>query len=588
MCVPYALERNDMKASGACETSLVELLQARALRHGERVFLRFLVDGEGEEETLTFTGLHAAARELATSLPAPLVPGSRAVLLYPPGLDFVRAFMACLHAGVVAVPAYPPDPRAPDATLARLRNIVRDCTPEALLASSSILEGASRLRETAPELESLPWVATDALPRHDRKADARPAVDSKTLAFLQYTSGSTGKPSGVLLHHGNVIANAEAIATSMGISDETVAVNWLPLYHDMGLIGNILAALYAGAETVLFSPLHFVQRPIRWLRAIHRFRATVCGGPNFAYELCLRRIREEDLRELDLRSLEVAYNGAEPVSADTLQRFAKVFGRCGFRPEAFYPCYGLAEATLLVAGASKEQRPTVQSFDRGLLEEGIVSPVPSCSEGARVLVGCGAPSAGQRVAIVEPESGREAAPDRVGEIWVAGPSVGQGYWGRPEETAARFGARLDGEARNFLRTGDLGFFHEGELFVAGRIKDLIIVRGRNVHPHDVEATVAGAHPCLRPGCGAAFAVPSSEGEKVVVVQEVSPSDEEPHELLSVIRRAVARTHEIELAAVALTVPRSVPKTSSGKVRRRACRSQFLAGELSVVTQWGEA
>ncbi|MGH9362673.1 MAG: fatty acyl-AMP ligase, partial [Thermoanaerobaculia bacterium] len=351
-----------------------------------------------------------------------------------------------------------------------------------------------------------------------------------------------------MVTHGNLLHNEAMIAAAFGQSASSVIVGWLPLYHDMGLIGNVLQPLFVGATCILMSPTDFLQQPWRWLDAISRYRASTSGGPNFAYELCVQKIGAEQRAGLDLSSWEVAFNGAEPVRHDTMERFARAFSPCGFRREAFYPCYGLAEATLFVSGGGKGRAPLVMAVESPALERHQVAPAAPESPSGRALVGCGRPWMGQEVAIVDPESHRRCAPGQVGEIWVAGPSVAAGYWRQPEATEQDFRARLaDTGEGPFLRTGDLGFVHAGELFVAGRLKDLIILRGRNLYPQDIERTAEGSHPALRPGCGAAFSVDVEGEERLVVVQELDRNREDEAEAAAgAVRRGVAEEHEAQV------------------------------------------
>ncbi|HEY0782568.1 MAG TPA: AMP-binding protein, partial [Thermoanaerobaculia bacterium] len=496
----------------------------------------------------------------------------------------------CLYAGVVAVPAYPP--RANDRRQERLAAIARDAEPRAILTTGAIvasLAGREGLAARLPELAAARFVATDELPASlgaDRDA---PEPEPRSIAFLQYTSGSTATPKGVQVTHANLLANERMIGAAFGMSAESVVVGWLPLYHDMGLIGNVLQPLFCGGRCVLMSPVAFLQRPRRWLEAIARHRATTSGGPNFAYELCVRKVPPEDRRGLDLSSWTVAFNGAEPVRAATLARFAEAFAPCGFRREALYPCYGLAEATLFVTGGVRGREPRVLAVAGEALERNAVEAVALEAAGARELVSSGAPRLGQRVAIVDPDSREMVGDGRVGEVWVAGSSVAAGYWRQPEATERDFAARLLDGSGPFLRTGDLGFGWDGELFVTGRLKDLIIVRGRNCYPQDLERTAEEAHPRLRPGCGAAFAVESADGdpsERLVVVQEVErqvkAGSAEAAEIARAVRQAVAQEHEVPVHEVVLTRIGAVPKTSSGKVQRRATRQLYLDGELPVV------
>jgi acyl-CoA synthetase (AMP-forming)/AMP-acid ligase II len=408
----------------------------------------------------------------------------------------------------------------------------------------------------------------------------RPRLGPASLAFLQYTSGSTGKPRGVMVSHGNLLANERVIQERTGHdSDRTVFAGWLPLYHDMGLIGNVLQSAYLGIPCYLMSPLDFVKRPMVWLEAISRYRVTTSGGPSFAYDHCARRVPDDAVGALDLASWDLAFNGAEPVRADVLDRFAGKFARAGFRREAFYPCYGLAEATLMVSGADRLHVPHVVGVARAELGAGRV--VRAEGSDAQRLVGCGRPADDHRVVIVDSERRAPAEPGRVGEIWVSGPSVCAGYWGDAASTAETFGATLPGSADRFLRTGDLGFITAGQLFVVGRSKDLIIVRGCNHYPDDIERTIERAHPALRVGCGVVFGVDIAGEERVVAVHEIArgPDGARAAQIAADITEAVAQRHGLRLHASVLVKPGTIPKTSSGKLRRTACRSLYLDGAL---------
>ncbi|MGK3964938.1 amino acid adenylation domain-containing protein [Sorangium sp. So ce118] len=572
-----------------CAT-LPDLLRSRAEAQGDALAFRFLTTGDvdGGSEEWTYRDLHVRAMGIAASLQAAGRagaggPAERALLLYAPGLDFIAAFMGCVYAGVVAVPTYPPNPAQLDRTLPRLRAIARDAGARFVLSTALIGSMAEALRRQAPELAELRWIATDAIEPGAASAWRAPAISGETLAFLQYTSGSTGHPKGVMLSHANVLANERAILAGFEHDAGSSGVGWLPLFHDMGLIGKVLQPIFVGFPCTLMSPLSFLERPMRWLKAISRFRATTSGGPNFAYDLCARKATGEDLAGLDLRSWTVAFNGAEPIRAETLDRFAATFAPCGFRREAFYPCYGLAEATLFVSGGLRAAPPACVAVDAAALARGVSLEVDPAAAGARRLVSSGAPRA--RVAIVSPERGERRADGEIGEIWVAGPSVAAGYWGRAEETARTFGARLPGDdATPYLRTGDLGFLSGGELFVTGRIKDLIVIRGRNLYPDDIERTVEAAHPRVRPGCSAAFSVEIGGEERLGVAAELDARDggAPPPDVVEALRSAVAREHDVQPHAVLLLRPRSIPKTSSGKIQRHACAQGFRDGTLEAL------
>jgi amino acid adenylation domain-containing protein len=566
--------------------TVVELLRRRACEQPTQLAYTFLLDGEGEEARLTYGELDARARAIATLLQSLDVTGGRVLLLYPSGLDYIAAFFGCLYAGVVAVPAYPPRPAAQNRNFPRLRAIVNDCSPTVALSTGAILGAVEKRLAQHPDLMSMRWLSTDNLSAALANEWQEPALSSHTLAFLQYTSGSTATPKGVMVSHGNLLHNERMISLAFGQTAQSIIVGWLPLYHDMGLIGNVLQPLYLGARCILMAPTAFLQRPLRWLDAIARYKATTSGGPNFAYELCVRKTTAEQRAGLDLSSWTTAFNGAEPVRPETMQRFAEVFGPCGFRFESFAPCYGLAEATLIVTGGRPSAEPIVTKFDAAGLEHNQVRPA-SATDQARSLVNCGRTLLSQKLVLVEPESATQCGPDSVGEIWVAGPSVTHGYWQRPEETAQTFDAYLaDVGAGPFLRTGDLGFLHEGRLFVTGRLKDLIVIRGRNHYPQDIEATVERSHAALRPGCGAAFSIDVADEERLVVVQEIEHRQRpDMNAVHDAIRQALFEEHEVLAHAILLVPPGSIPKTSSGKNQRHACRAKFLANSLDVLHEW---
>jgi amino acid adenylation domain-containing protein len=562
------------------KASLVDILHRHAGERPEDVAYRFL-DGEKEVAAITYAALDERARAIGAEIQRQGLRGARALLLYPPGLDFVAAFFGCLYGGAVAVPVYLPRLNRPQEGFL---SILRDVHPRGVLTLSTV-RGEVDLIGKLPGLERATVLSTDALDTGQAGSweDIRPQPGD--LAFLQYTSGSTSRPKGVMVTHGNLMANEETIRRAFDQSKESVIVGWLPLYHDMGLIGNVLQPLYVGASCVLMSPLAFLKRPATWLRAIHRYRGTTSGGPNFSYELCATRIPLAEREGLDLSSWRVAFNGAEPVRRSTQEAFTAAFAPCGFRPEAFYPCYGLAEATLFVTGGSPDETPVVAEVWGEGLERGVAVPAAPGDPSGRSLVSCGRSWTGHRVAVVNPETRRELPSDRVGEIWVAGPSVAHGYWERPEETAATFEGRLDTGEGPFLRTGDLGFLRGGELFVTGRIKDLIILRGRNLYPQDVEWCAEQSHAALRPGFSAAFRTDFEGEERLVVAAEIRREElgaDNLAEISAAVRRAVAEEHEAQVWEVVLLPPGAIPKTSSGKVRRSACEAAWRDGSLATV------
>jgi acyl-CoA synthetase (AMP-forming)/AMP-acid ligase II len=570
-------------------TTLVELLRTRAETHGTHLAFTYLKDGEEAEDAWTYRDLDRRAQQIAAVLQQTGAEGDRAILLYPPGLSFVAAFFGCLYARRIAVPISPPNPTRLARELPRVRAILQSAEPTALLTSASIAPMVEALRGVDPEIAKLDVVSTDAL-IVDAGTWRESGLDPESLAFLQYTSGSTALPKGVMVSHGNLLHNMRTIAEAFGSTDETPMVSWLPVFHDMGLIGCVLHPMLHGSSTVLMAPAAFLQRPLRWLQAISRFRAHTSGAPNFAYDLCVRRIAPEQRAALDLRSWRVAFNGAEPVRARTIREFTRAFEPCGFRPEALSPVYGLAEATLFAAGNPVGTPPTIAPFQTTGLERGHADHATASDEPARELVGCGRVVGGQRVAIVEPERRVALRDGEVGEVWIAGPSVARGYWKQPAETATTFAATLaDSGDGPFLRTGDLGFVSDGQLFIAGRRKDLIIVDGKNHHPQDIELTVEQSHTAFRAGCTAAFSIDVDGAERVVVVAEADPhwnvandksaSGDPRTALFRAARRAVSADHNIDLHQLHLVRPGTIPKTTSGKIRRQASRAGFLAGSL---------
>lgn len=578
--------------------SFVDLIERRAAKNGDALVYRFLTDGEvgGRREELTFAGLARRARAIAAHLRAEGAEGKRVLLLYPPGLGFVEGFLGCLYAGCIAVPAYPPDPSRLERSLTRLRAIVLDCTPSVILTTTALAALAKPFLAGEPAFRGHRWIASDALPDVDEASTQAP--DKGSVAFLQYTSGSTGSPRGVMVTHANLLHHASLIEERLG--PDTRGALWLPPYHDMGLILGIVQPIYGGWPITLLSPLDFLKRPLRWLEAIADFGATATGAPDFAYELCVRRATEADKATLDLRSLQVACSGAEPVRAATMRAFAEAFEPCGFSFDAFDPCYGLAETTLVVTG-TRPRSPTLRAFGRADLAAGRAAEAHGV-EAAAELVGCGRPFASQPLHIVDPESLTAHPEGRIGEIWVAGDSVAAGYWGRPEETEESFGAHLASGDGPFLRTGDLGFLSGGELYITGRIKDLIVVRGQNHYPQDLETAATQSHPALRPGSVVAFGFERGGHERVAVIAEVDRAWKKilfhdataPAGLPSTfdgvrdaVRAAIASQHEITISALCLLPPGSVPKTSSGKLQRRACREQWESGKLPALAEWSE-
>jgi polyketide synthase 12/myxalamid-type polyketide synthase MxaB len=560
--------------------SLVSSLRTHIDRHGDWPLYTFLDTGDwdGPRTTRTAVQLDAAARWIAGALQAAGLAGKPAVLLYPPGMAFVDAFYACLYAGVVAVPAWPPDVSRLARTLPRLVSIASDAGAAAVLTTAEIAGIAAQLGETAPALAAVPWIATDTAD------DTGAFVDRGhgEVAFLQYTSGSTGDPKGVVLTHEALAANARAILEAFRLDPGDTALSWLPQYHDMGLIGHVVTPAQGRLRAVHFSPNDFLRRPFRWADAMSRSRAVVTGGPDFGWALLARKITDEEAATLDLRALRVAYSGAEPVRAETLAAVDRRLGPAGLRSAAWQPVYGLAESTLIVTGgAPAGGSPVVRRIDAGGLAKGAALP------GERPVVGCGRAVQGLRVRVVE--GCRALADDVVGEIVVSGSSVARGYWNKGALDRETFGRRVEGEEGAWLATGDLGFLHEGELFVTGRRKDLILVRGRSVYPQDLEAAAAAAHPAVRRGCVAAFAH-ERDGEEIAgLAVEIDPgrATDGPERVAAAIRAAIAEQHDLAVDPVLLLEPRGLPKTSSGKLQRSATRDAWKEGTLPVLHQGAE-
>ncbi|MEG4248113.1 amino acid adenylation domain-containing protein [Microcoleus sp. Pol10D4] len=564
-------------------TNLVELLQNRALHQPEQKYT-FLLDGKTETASLTYRELDAIARSHAVRLQTLGLSGERALLLLPPGLDYLAAFFGCLYAKVIAVPLYPPKLKR---NLAKISAIALDAGATIAIAPARHLENLEQLCDRAPQLKRLHWLSAEAL-SDDGEKWQQPPIDPDSVAYLQYTSGSTSTPKGVMVSHANVLYNIEYIHRGFDHDSESVAVTWLPPFHDMGLIDGLLKPLYLGIPSYFMPPAAFIQNPMCWLEAISRYKATHSGGPNFAYDLCASKISKmlgDGQKMLDLSSWRVAYNGAEPIHKETLERFTKAFEPCGFQADAFCPAYGMAETTLKIATVRSGATPTFLAVDAGALENNHIVEIVEGEGGARTLVGCGFPEFGTKVAIVNPESLTQCQPQEVGEIWVAGETVARGYWNRPEETEKTFQAYLSDTSEGpFFRTGDLGFLRDRELFITGRLKDLIIIRGRNLYPQDIERTAERSHPSLRQGAIAAFSVEVAGEEQLVIVPELQSrkAPDNAEEIISAIRSRIAQEYEVQVYGVVLIKPGSIPKTTSGKIQRRAAYADFLADNLEVV------
>lgn len=562
-------------------STLVELLRSRSQLEPDQLAYKFLVDGETDEIDLNYGELDQQARVIGAYLQKQVAHGDRVLLLFPAGLEFIAAFFGCLYAGVIAVPVYPP---RTDRPLDLIEAIANDADAKIALTTTSLFSTIEARLANHSRLKSMHWISTDNITGVSSESWVQPEITDDSLAFLQYTSGSTSTPKGVMVSHRNILYNQRLLQQVFEHTEQTKIVIWLPLSHDMGLIGNVFQSMYVGVPCILMSPLMFVQKPIRWLDAISRYGATTSGAPNFAYDLCVRKITSEQRSTLDLSRWRVAFNAAEPVRAKTIEQFTDVFAPCGFRPQTFLPCYGLAEATLIVSGGKRDAVPIIQSYQKEGLENGFAH-APADGDQVRTLVGCGPVLGDQEMVIVDPESFTICESNHVGEIWVSGPSVSQGYWNRDELTEKTFNAYLADTGQGpYLRTGDLGFLVQGELFITDRIKDLIIIRGQNYSPIDIELKAEESHPALRANCGAAFTVNGDDGEEhLIVVHEIArDSNADPEEVKGAIRQSIAEYYGLRVYDIRLLMAGTVPRTTSGKIQRQVCRAAFLNGTLKCV------
>jgi acyl-CoA synthetase (AMP-forming)/AMP-acid ligase II len=561
-----------MRLSVTRQRSLIDLLRDRsASQPADRAFT-FLDDGEAAGASLTWHALERRSRAVAAAITRYVSPGARVLVMFPPSIDFVPAFFGVLYAGAIAVPAYPPAGARADRIVARLRGMVTDAGVTLVLAPASVLGRAPALQALLPELASASWLDPASVLDEEAEEWRFETAVSGSIAFLQYTSGSTAAPRGVMVTHGNLLDNLGQTHTHGSYDHSSISLSWLPVNHDMGLINGVLQPVFSGCPAYLMAPAAFLQRPARWLQAVSRLGATHSGGPNFSYDLCVRRVGDQDAAALDLSSWRVAYNGSEPVRRGTLENFATKFGAHGFRWESFSPAYGLAESTLLVTSIPAGIAPVLR-------DEAVASGL--LAEASQVL-------------IVDPATRVRVADGEVGEIWVAGRSVASGYWNKNGETADTFGARTKDGCGPYLRTGDLGFIEHRCLFVTGRMKDVLIVRGTKHYPQDLEATVERAHPAVRAGCCAAFAVEADNEEKIVIVAEIESREQargtmdDMTAVLDSIRLAVTTTHQVAAHSVALVPAGTIPKTTSGKLQRFLCRDALLDGALEPIVSWSDS
>jgi acyl-CoA synthetase (AMP-forming)/AMP-acid ligase II len=564
--------------------TIIDVLLTR-MRDGSTGGFGFLADGEVLTESLSWAELVERVLAVSSALRSHAGMGDRAILFFRPGLDFLVSFLGCLHAGVIAVACSPPS-RPLKRSSERINEIARVSRPSVILASGKMLTVAQDLSAMASSLARCSLIDPCGLRPAAFELGSR--AERQVVAFLQFTSGSTSAPKGVMVTHANLMSNLDSIHDCFEHDRDTVSVTWLPVFHDMGLIDGMLEPIFGGFRCLAMPPVAFLQRPARWLRAITCYRATHSGGPNFAYDLCVEKVSPSEITKIDLSSWRVAYDGAEPIRVSTLDKFARAFGPRGFRTSAFHPSYGLAEATLGVAcGRATALHP--RTLDADALERGELREVAVGASRARTIASCGVPFPGLELVIVDPES-RHAVPEgELGEIWLSGPSVAAGYYDNMEATQESFGARTQPDDRGpFLRTGDLGFMRAGEVYVAGRRKDMIILAGRNLYPQDVERSAESASAAIPVGGTVAFAVDDGHREHLIVLVEnarrssLSSGSTAFHDLVDAVRRAIAVDHQVDATVIAVVPVGALLKTSSGKIRRQACKRAFQLGDIEVL------
>lgn len=566
--------------------TMVEIFEKNCSDNPEKIIYYYLEDGLNETERITFSRMNLRVKAVAAALQERCVKGDRALMLFPSGIEFIVSLFGCFYSGIIGVPTYPP---RKNRMFDRFEAIVHDCGPSIILTTRKIRDDISKNFKGEACLKGLDFLVFEDVPEEMSSHWNSPEIYPDDISLLQYTSGSTGTPNGVMVSHHNMISNSEYIRHAFGHDEHAFGVNWLPGFHDMGLIGALMQPPYMGVTNAIIPPNSFLLRPMHWLRAISKYKATTAGGPNFALDFCVERIKPEELEGVDLSSVRPFFCGAEPIRKETLERFSEAFKPYNFKPEQIYPCYGLAESVLIVTGGALDEKPVYCTADSREIEKGSVVIVPEDHPFARTFVSCGYPWQSTKVAIVDPISYALNPRSLIGEIWVSGPSVALGYWNKPEETEHIFRAYIaDSGEGPFLRTGDLGFIHEGHLYVSGRIKDLIIIRGLNHYPHDIEHTVGLSHEAIQQGAVAAFSIDEAGEERLGLVCEVRRThlrDLNAEEVFEAIRQAVAENHLLQVYAIALIRPGAIPKTSSGKIQRLAAKKEYLEQDLELLASW---
>ncbi|MFA5419561.1 MAG: fatty acyl-AMP ligase, partial [Bacteroidales bacterium] len=565
-------------------STYLEVVMKRTLETPDHVVYRFLEDGVNESEVLTYAALSAQAKAVSAALQQNGVKGDRVLMLFPPGLTYVASLFGCFYSGLIAVPAYPP---RKNRGLKRLLSIIGDAEAKICLLTRQIYNDIERNFIEEPMLKNMKWLVYEDIKPEEALRFIPVEINAEDVALLQYTSGSTGHPKGVMITQLNLLYNSEYIRQTFGLGKHTIGMHWLPVFHDMGLIGGILQVAYLGAVNIGMPPAVFLKNPMNWLKAIEKYQATTGGGPNFTYDFCVQKSTTEEAAHLDLSSMTVFYSGSEPIRKSTCQSFTAHFKSSGVSPKQLLSCYGMAETTLIITGNSQDEEPVFLDLDQEALSGNKVV-ISNNQKKSIAIAGCGHTWMETVVKIVNPDTFELSSSDEIGEIWVKGPTVAAGYWNKADETQRTFNAFINNQDGPYLRTGDLGFFHGSELYVTGRLKDLIIIRGANYYPNDIEFTVQNTDAALRENSGAAFPVTHHNQEVLVIVQELERTamrNTDFDALISAIRKSVSEEHEIEAQAVILIKTGSIPLTSSGKIQRRQTRYEYLNNELEVVASW---
>ncbi|MEI5640047.1 MULTISPECIES: AMP-binding protein [unclassified Pseudoalteromonas] len=565
--------------------TIIDFLEKNSQNKPDEVAFRFLTDKDLTPVSLTHSQLWHAIQVRAEQIRHQAAPGECVLLLFPSGLDYVVTFYACLAAGVIAVPLYQP---SKSSKVDRITKVAQSCNAKVALTIATEIDKIKKCFAYDPTLQAqVRAIAVDTLP--ETKPHVNRDLELDQVAFLQYTSGSTGTPKGVMISHKNIIGNVSHLTQTSDATDQDVFVNWLPLFHDLGLVTAILWPVYLGTSSTLMSPATFVREPVNWLQAIHHYRGTMCGAPNFAYNLCTKKVSDAAIDKLDLSSWKVAYNAAEPVNADTLRQFSDRFATCGFEHNSFYPGYGMAEATVFITGITREGRPKTILCDKAALGEfKLQSSDDKATDLTSELVSCGFAEKEHHVCIVDPNTKHELVEGLVGEVWFAGPSVADGYWGLNEASSEVFGqsyTQLNGKQSEpvYLRTGDLGLLKDKQIFITGRHKDLVIFQGKNYYPQDIELAASHSHPAVRSGYSAAFSVEQYGEEALVLVTELTREafrKANYQEVSDSIRAHIYRECGTKVTEIVLLKPYSIPMTSSGKIQRKQTKASWLLGEFS--------